>query len=287
MGHTHRDVPSRLTNGVVLTQARCWGDRLARVDVTLERVGDRWRVIEKTATTIAVTAETVPDPAIVALAQPYHAETQTWLDRTVGSCATSLVARDARVRDTAIIDLIQRVQLETGDAEVSLASCFNLNAQLPAGPVTVRDVVGLYVYDNTLVVVEITGAALKAALEHSAKFFRSFEPGKTAQELIDSRIPGYNFDLAEGVDYVIDLRRPVGDRIVDLRFAGVPLDPARRLRVAINNYRHTGGGGYSMYAGAPVLWKSSTEVRDLILDWVERHGAIPTEPTNNWRIVTE
>jgi 2',3'-cyclic-nucleotide 2'-phosphodiesterase / 3'-nucleotidase len=149
----------------------------------------------------------------------------------------------------------------------------------------VRDVAGLYVYENTLVVVELTGAAIKAALEHSAHYFRPHEPGKTAAELIDPAIPGYNFDLAEGVDYTIDLRRPLGDRIVDLTYRGAPLAPDQRLRVAINNYRHNGGGGYTMFRDAPVLHRSNTEIRDLIIQWVERHPEIPVEPSNNWRLV--
>ena len=55
------------------------------------------------------------------------------------------------------------------------------------------------------------------------------------------------------MSYEIDLTRPVGDRIRDLQFHGKPLDPAQTLRVAINNYRYTGGGGYSVYKGLPVF----------------------------------
>ena len=92
-------------------------------------------------------------------------------------------------------------------------------------------------------------------------------------------------DLAEGVDYTIDLTRPIGDRIVDLTFRGEPLAPERKLRLALNNYRVNGGGGYTMFKGAPVVWRSSTEIRDLIIDWVEKRGSVPAEPTNNWRIL--
>jgi 2',3'-cyclic-nucleotide 2'-phosphodiesterase/3'-nucleotidase len=97
-------------------------------------------------------------------------------------------------------------------------------------------------------------------------------------ELIDEKIPGYNFDIAEGVSYALDLRKPFGERIVDLTFKGQPLDPAKKLRVATNNYRLNGGGGYVMFKDCPVVVRSSTEIRDLIIDWVERNGAIPAEP---------
>jgi 2',3'-cyclic-nucleotide 2'-phosphodiesterase/3'-nucleotidase len=52
-----------------------------------------------------------------------------------------------------------------------------------------------------------------------------------------------------------------------------------------NNYRVNGGGGFTMYIGAPVVYRSSDEIRDLIIDWVERNRRIPTEPDNNWRLL--
>jgi len=100
-----------------------------------------------------------------------------------------------RLRDNALLDLIQRVQLEAGHADVSMVASFNLAARVPQGHVTVREVYGLYYYENTLVVVELTGRQLKDALEHSARYFLPYEPGRTPAELIDNKIPGYNFDM--------------------------------------------------------------------------------------------
>jgi 2',3'-cyclic-nucleotide 2'-phosphodiesterase/3'-nucleotidase len=98
-------------------------------------------------------------------------------------------------------------------------------------------------------------------------------------------MPGYNFDVAEGVSYDIDLSKPLGQRIQNLKFNGQPLSPTQKLRVVTNNYRVNGGGGYDMFKSAPVVYRSSEEVRELIIDWVEKHKTIPTETDNNWRIV--
>jgi 2',3'-cyclic-nucleotide 2'-phosphodiesterase (5'-nucleotidase family) len=180
---------------------------------------------------------------------------------------------------------VQRVQLEAGRADVSMVANFNPAARVPRGPVAVRDIAGIYVYDNTLVVLEITGAQLKAALEHSAAFFREYVAGKTPAELVDERIEDYNFDVAEGVSYDLNIARPLGRRIQNLRFRGQAVSPDQRFRLATNNYRANGGGGYTMYKGAPELYRSSEEIREMIIDWVERHKDIPIEPTNNWRLV--
>ena len=286
MGHTHREVPALVVNGVLLAQADKWADRVVRAEIYCERnAAGRWQVVAKASRTIPVTEKIAADPEIVRLAEPYDRETQAWLDQPIGACDRELTATESRLRDTALLDLIQRVQLEAGHADVSLVAGYNLAARIPQGPVTVREVYGLYYYENTLIVVELTGRQVKDALEHSSRYFRPYEPGRTPAELIDDRIPGYNFDIAAGVSYEVDLTRPYGQRIVNLCFQGQPLDPERKLRVAINNYRLNGGGGYTMYKNAPVVYRSSAEIRDLVIDWVERHHDIPTEPTNNWRIL--
>jgi 2',3'-cyclic-nucleotide 2'-phosphodiesterase/3'-nucleotidase len=232
-------------------------------------------------------ADVEPDEDVAKLVAPYDSETQAWLARAVGQSAEELTARDSRFRDTAILDLIQRVQLDTGKADVSMAATFNSEARIPKGAVTVRDISGLYIYENTLVVLDVTGQILKDALEHSAKYFRPYEPGKTPAELVDEKIPAFNFDIAEGVSYDLDISKPVGERIQNLRFRGQPLSPTQKLRLVTNNYRVNGGGGYTMYKNAPVVYRSSEEVRELIIDWIEQHKVIPTQPTNNWRLLPE
>ncbi|HKP38226.1 MAG TPA: 5'-nucleotidase C-terminal domain-containing protein [Pyrinomonadaceae bacterium] len=287
MGHTHREVPSLVVNGVLFSQANRWASHLARVDLYLEKnePTGRWQVIAKSARTIPVTEKTVIDPEIAKLGEPYHKETQDWLARTIGQSSDDLTSQGCRFRDTAIIDLIHRVQLEAGKADVSMAACFNPDARIPKGAVTVRDIAALYEYENTLVTLELTGQQVKDSLEHSTKYFRDYQPGKGLSELIDTRIPGYNFDMAEGVTYDIDLTKPVGRRIQNLKFKGQPLAPTQKLRVVTNNYRVNGGGGFTMYKDAPVIYRSSEEVRELIIDWVERNKTVPTQPSNNWRIV--
>jgi 2',3'-cyclic-nucleotide 2'-phosphodiesterase/3'-nucleotidase len=313
MGHTHREVPSLFinsdfarqtvsthggpkgeyyespfyVNGVLLTQASAWGRHVARADVYLEKdEKGRWRVAAKQARTVAVTDRTEVDAEIAKIAEPYDRETQGWLSRVIGESPAELSAEQASFRDTAILDLIQRVQMEVGKADVSMVANFNPRARLPRGAVSVRDIAGLYIYENTLVVLEVTGRQLKDALEHSAKYFLPYAPGKSAAELIDEKIPGFNFDIAEGVAYDLDITRPVGERIQNLRFRGQPLNPAQKLRLATNNYRVNGGGGYTMYKNAPELFRSSEEIRELIIDWVMEHKRVPSEPTNNWRLVT-
>ena len=281
-GHTHRELQEKFINGTLLVQAKNWGQSLARVDIGFERDAQgSWRVASQHATTIPVTDEVPADAEILALAAPYHRATQAYLDSPIATCAKELDGSTARYEDHPLVDLIHKVQMEYGHADVSLATMFYPAARIPAGKVTVREIAALYIYDNTLYTVQMTGAQLKEALEHAASFFPGwpFTPGETP------RLPGYSADSAEGVSYTIDLREPVGQRIRDLTYKGKPLDPAAKLRVALNNYRYTGGGRYDVFRGLPVVYRSPQEVRDLIIEYVTRTRTIPATADGNWRIV--
>ncbi len=286
MGHTHREVPSLYINGVLLAQAEKWGRFVARVDLYLEK-SDHWRVIAKSARTIPVGEQVAADPQILNIAEPYHRETQAWLEQVIGESAVEMKAGEERFRDTAILDLVHRVQLEAGNADVSTAMTLNPKARIPKGPVRVRDIIGLYEYEATPVVIEVTGSQLKEALEHSARHFGAYKPNTPPAALTDERFPSYTYDVAEGISYELDISKPVGQRIRNMSFRGKPVTPTQQLRLATNNYRVNGGAGYTMFKDVRVIWRSNKELRELIIEWVKRNGHIPTKATNNWRLLPE
>src|SRR5579862_2445601 len=114
-GHTHRELPGLTVNGALILQANLWGRHLARADVFLEKNGaGGWTVAARQAQTIPVTANTPADAEIAKAAAPYDEETRAWLSRPIGQSDAELTAADATFRDTAILDLVQRVQLDVG-----------------------------------------------------------------------------------------------------------------------------------------------------------------------------
>src|SRR5207244_7521688 len=75
MGHTHRDVPTLVVNGVLLTQADYWGKHVARVDLYFDRdQKGRWLLAAETARTIAVDDKVEPDAESLKLGEPYDRE---------------------------------------------------------------------------------------------------------------------------------------------------------------------------------------------------------------------
>jgi 2',3'-cyclic-nucleotide 2'-phosphodiesterase/3'-nucleotidase len=281
-GHTHSEMAELMVNGVLMAQAKNWGGSLARADIVMARdAAGAWRVASKHSRVIKTSENVAADPAILKLAAPYEAATEKYLDTPIASSEKEMDGSRARYEDDPLVDLIHRVQMDAGHADVSMATMFFPGVEIPKGAVTVRQAAALYVYDNTLYTVEMTEAQLKDALEHAAEFY----PAWPAAEGKPLKLPGYNADTAQGVSYIIDLKKPVGERVQNLSFHGAPLDPGQKLRVAINNYRYTGGGGYSVYKGLPILESPGVEIRDLLIDYLTRVGKISPGADGNWKIV--
>ena len=274
-------------NGVLLTQPKNWGFSLAELDFELEsKPGGGWAVVEKSSRLIPVTEQTAVDEEVIRIARPYHEMAERYLNTVVARSNTALDAKLGRVEDSALMDAIQTVQRFYTKADVSFASLFNTRATVPKGPVTVRQIASLYLYDNELFAIEGNGKMVKDALENASRYFFSCR-GETCSKgpLINSHIIGYNFDMAAGVDYEIDLTQPEGQRIRNLKWKGRPLDPDQKLRLALNSYRAAGAAGYRMFRNAKVVWRSSEDIRQLIIDYYSERGEIPATPSGNWRIV--
>jgi 2',3'-cyclic-nucleotide 2'-phosphodiesterase / 3'-nucleotidase len=297
-GHAHNDVPQRFVTNratgaqVLLSEPSKWGQRLTRMDFTLTRERGRWSITGKQATTLN-TNTVAEDPDVLKAVRKQHNTTVAYVNQVVATSTAELSAAESRYRDTPILDYINRVQTDTVTAALagteyaglpvlSIAAPFSRTAVFPQGDVKIKDVAGLYIYDNTLEAVVLTGAEVKAYLEYSAKYFVTLAPGAPADPatISDPAVPDYNYDVISGIDYDIDISWPVGQRII------LDIDPAARFVVAVNNYRRSGGGNFPGIVKAQV-YNAQQEIRQLLIDWAQRRGTIDPadffEP--NWRLV--
>src|ERR1017187_2535162 len=273
-GHSHAQLEGQLAGKVLLVQPKNGGASLARIDFTLDRrPAGGWAVVGKKSRLIPVTQQTAAARDVMELAKPYEDAAERYLDTPVATSAKELSAARGREEDTAVVDLVQRVQLFCAEADVSFTALFNPEVRIPQGQVTVRQIAALYPYDNELLAIEGTGKMVKDALENAARYFSG------------NGMPGFNYDMAAGVEYEIDRSRPEGDRIRNLSWRGKPLAPERQLRLAINNYRAGGSGGYTMFRGAKVVWRSGEDIRELLIRYYTERQAIPGEATGNWKMV--
>jgi 2',3'-cyclic-nucleotide 2'-phosphodiesterase / 3'-nucleotidase / 5'-nucleotidase len=273
MGHTHRELADTIINGVLLTQARNWAASLAAVTVTAERVGTgAWRVAHKRGE-ILRPRPGVSDRAFKDSLRWEHERTVAYVNARLGHAPEPLIVSDARVRDAPVIDFINEVQRRTAGAQLSSTAAFQLNADIPAGDITIAQIAALYPYDNTLKAIRISGAQLRAYLEKSAEYYAGW-PASAGATVTNFNVPGYNFDIVSGIDYTLDISRPVGERVTGLVYEGRPVTAEQSFTMALNNYRQSGGGGYDMIAGAEVVYDRGEDVRELLIDEVRRRGEL-------------
>ncbi len=286
-GHTHRREEGLRVGNVLLVQPRNWAMDVARVDLTLARApGGSWRLSSTSSRLLAVEPDTPPDPAVLDLARPYHEAAERYLEQPVTESPADLSGARGRFEDSALVDAIQEVQLHYSGADVSFSSLFDPRARVARGPVTVRELAALYVYDNELYAIEGDGRMVRGALENAARYYRTCpEPSCARGPLVDRAVTGYNYDMAEGVDYEIDLTEPAGQRVKNLRYHGAPLRDDQPLRIAVNNYRAAGSAGYSMFREAKIVWRSGREIRDLMVEYFGAPRRLPEKPDGNWRLV--
>jgi 5'-nucleotidase len=164
------------------------------------------------------------------------------LDTTVGRTAVPLDARESLVRreETPLGRFFADLMRERVGAQVALLNSGGIrgNRVIPAGPITKRDIRGLLPFTNTVVLLELTGEALRAALERSVD---------------ELPRPTGHFLQTSGLAFTVDLAQPATRRVGAITVGGRPLDPGGRYRVATLDYLARGQDGYPMLAAGRVL----------------------------------
>jgi 2',3'-cyclic-nucleotide 2'-phosphodiesterase/3'-nucleotidase len=296
VGHTHRTMADSVINGVHFIQAPPHARGLAVAHLWLARRtdgmpntgGDKpptYEVIRIIGETVSL--DTIPPhPVIARRLASAHAVVRSWVSQPLAEVVEgNWSAWYARAQDTPIIDFVNHVQSREAGAQLSATAAFNTRARLGPGEVRLRDVAGLYPYENTLRAVRIDGSALREYLEQAAAYFRTFEPG---EPIINERFPGFNFDIVSGVEYVIDLAQPIGARIRALSYQGRLVEPTDTFTLALNNYRQGGGGGFEMLEGLPLVYDGQ-DIRDLLVEHLRAVGYLRASDyfTPSWSIVPE
>jgi 2',3'-cyclic-nucleotide 2'-phosphodiesterase / 3'-nucleotidase len=297
IGHEHATFAKTFDNGTVMVEPGVHCTSVAKVTLVMTRDGNVWKKTGATPEVIAIKKADIPaDKDMLKLMEYVDTKSNQIAKTVVGQIGAdflpSLYWKDltgiptAVVQDTALIDLINRVQMNATGADVSLAALFDASSNLTKGSFHKRDGVKVYKYDNTLMAVRVTGKQLKAIMEQQAgNFFNTAKPGDVTISFNPS-IRLYNYDMFEGVNYDIDISKPAGSRIENVTFKGEPLADDQVLTLALNNYRYGGLSTAGLISSKPedLVYNSGLAIRDLISDYVAKAGTLMPECDDNWKI---
>lgn len=255
-----------------------------------------------------------PDPAFMKKYKNNLEEVRAYVSRPVGEFTETISSRDALFGPSKFVDLIHHIQLDLTGADISFSSPLSYSASIEKGTVYVRDMFDLYRYENLLYTMELTGKEIKDYLEFSyGNWFNQMK--SKADHLLKFKIDEngnvkysersnspeleeryYNYESAAGINYVVDVTKPVGSRVrIESLSNGDKFDLNKPYRVAINSYRGNGGGGH-LTRGAKipqedlserVINSTEKDLRYYLMKWIEKEGIVTPKLIGNWRIIPE
>jgi 2',3'-cyclic-nucleotide 2'-phosphodiesterase / 3'-nucleotidase len=238
-------------------------------------------------------------------------EVKEFVSKEVGVFCKSVSTHKALYGPSEFIDLIHHIQLEISQADISFASPLSFNSVIDEGSVYVRDMFKLYRFENFLYTINLTGSEIDKYLEYSfSNWFNTMENEDDHLLLFKSQKEGdlekqnsysllnnfYNFDVASGIKYTVDLTKPMNDKVTITSMSDNKLFYMDSTYiVAVNSYRGNGGGGHLTQgvglSKEELISKriNSTEkdLRYYMMKWIEEKGIVEPELKNEWSVIPE
>jgi 5'-nucleotidase / UDP-sugar diphosphatase len=211
------------------------------------------------------------DPAIDELVASYSSEQDEILSEVIGHTNVELdgVREHVRASETNLGDLAADAFRKATGADVAITNGGGIRASIAAGDITRKDIVTVFPFGNYIVTKKVTGEALLQALEHGVS---------TCPEPLGA------FLQISGITCTVDVTRPVGSRITNIKVNGKALNLQTEYLLATNDFVVAGGDGYSMLADFPVVNEYGA-MEDILIDYLKTAGDIEIQKDNRITIV--
>ena len=310
-GHDHMLHNEWVTNcegkKVLCIDPSCYVKYIAEADITLKYKDDKLVSKQIKGKLVNVENETI-DEQMLQHFQPKIDEVKAYVARKIGRFEHPVYSREGFFGNSAFTDLIHNLQLKISGADVSFNAPLAFDNVIQAGEVTQADMFKLYRFENLMFVLRMTGEEIHKYLEFSYSLWANTMTSPDDHALLlndaskyDQQRTGFmnytfNFDSAAGIDYVVDLTKPVGQKVNILQMTnGEPFDESKWYKVVMNSYRANGGGELlTRGAGIPqdslesrVLFHTDMDQRHYLTEKIHEMGSVDPQPNHNWRFVPE
>ena len=329
-GHSHAEFPSGngtgfyekypgvdgvngKINGTPVTMAGKYGDHLGVIDLKLNYTDGKWKVTDSKGSIRKVdTKSNVADQRVIDIAKESHQGTINYVRQQVGTTTAPITSYFSLVKDDPSVQIVNNAQLWYAKQELagtpeanlpilSAAAPFKAGTRgdataytdIPAGPIAIKNVADLYLYDNVTAILKVNGAQLKEWLEMSAGQFNTIDPNiNQPQKLVNTDYRTYNFDVIDGVTYEFDitqpnkydregkLANPNASRVRNLKYQGKEIDPNQEFIVVTNNYRSN--GNFPGVREASLNRLLNLENRQAIINYILAVKNINPSADQNW-----
>ena len=271
-GHSHTELPEGLmVNDTLIVST---GTALNNVGY-VELVVEKGEVTSRVAKLIGYDAfaDVVPNAEIEAKIAELTAKQDAALSEVVGKAAVTLEGTRGVVRtsETNLGQLISDSIIDLTGADIALTNGGGIRASIEAGDITLKDIVTVLPFGNTIMVKEIKGEDILAALEHSVSEYPNEKGG---------------FLHIAGMTFTFDASQEVGHRVVEVKVGGQDLDLNATYKVATSDFIAAGGDDYTMFAEYPILAEYNTAM-DTLADYIKALGTVTGEFEERIKEVSE
>ena len=301
-GHDHTERNTTINNTLCMDPS-CNALKVAEATIQIRN----GKVVSKKGEIIDVRNEAI-DQQYIAHFQPQIDAIRQYVERQLGTFASPMRSRDAFFGSAAFTDLIHQLQLDETHADISFNAPLTFNTDIKAGPIYMSDMFKLYRFENKIYVLRMTGEEVRKHLERSYDLWVNTMKSPDDHIMIlnegsagDEQRRGFknltfNFDSAAGIDYVVDVTKPDGQKVHILQFSdGRPFDEKAWYKVVMNSYRGNGGGELlTQGAGIPldsinnrIIFMSERDQRYYLTQKIEREGKVEGKALNNWRFIPD
>ena len=301
-GHDHTERNTTINNTLCMDPS-CNALKVAEATIQIRN----GKVVSKKGEIIDVRNEAI-DQQYIAHFQPQIDAIRQYVERQLGTFASPMRSRDAFFGSAAFTDLIHQLQLDETHADISFNAPLTFNTDIKAGPIYMSDMFKLYRFENKIYVLRMTGKEVRKHLERSYDLWVNTMKSPDDHIMMlnegsagDEQRRGFknltfNFDSAAGIDYVVDVTKPDGQKVHILQFSdGRPFDEKAWYKVVMNSYRGNGGGELlTQGAGIPldsinnrIIFMSERDQRYYLTQKIEREGKVEGKALNNWRFIPD
>lgn len=241
-------------------------------------------------------------------------QVKNYVSKPLGQITKTISSRESIFGVSEFVDLVHTIQLETTGADISFTAPLTFNTSINKGWIYIKDIFRIYHYENFLYTMSLSGKEIKNYLEYSyGRWFNQMkdendhlilfarnENGEikfsTRYNTPETEERFYNYSAAAGINYVVDVSKPAGERIQIISLSnGSEFFPDSSYSVAINSYRGSGGGGHlTVGAGIPqdelsqrIISSTEKDFRYHMMNWIEEKKIIEPEIISRWKVVPE
>ncbi|MFN2340378.1 MAG: bifunctional UDP-sugar hydrolase/5'-nucleotidase [Halanaerobium sp.] len=269
-GHSHNVLEEgMMVNETMIVMAGEYSKYLGYVDLTV----DSGNITNMKANLIPRedTADVKEDFVISTVVDRINRANAAITSQVVGETSVELDGSRGNVRtgETNLGNLLTDAMRTKLNADAAITNGGGIRASIDQGEITQGEVITVLPFGNTTMAIELSGADLRAALEHAVSEYPATEG---------------LFPQVSGIKFTFDGEAEPGNRVQEVWVGGEALDESKMYTVATNDFMKAGGDGYSMFTDAPIVSEAGG-LEEVLMEYIEANS--PVAPETEGRIIVQ